>query len=87
MRAVLGWLRGEVDHCGMTAIPTLEEKGRKRRNREQQKLANVKTPVYQLGMGRTGPLKPGAVKYATPAECLSLARDASLGVYDFPAEH
>jgi transposase len=45
MRAFLGWLRGEPDHCSMAAIPTLEEEDRKRPNREHQKLAGEKTRI------------------------------------------
>ena len=30
MRAFLGWLRGEADHCSMAAIPTLAEEDAKR---------------------------------------------------------
>ena len=32
MRVVLGWLRGERGHCGMVAIPTLEEEDARRRS-------------------------------------------------------
>ena len=42
MRAFLGWLRGEADHCSMAAIPTLEEEDRKRPNREHQKPSGEK---------------------------------------------
>jgi transposase len=36
MRAFLGWLRGEADHCSMAAIPTLEEEDAKRPTRERE---------------------------------------------------
>jgi hypothetical protein len=38
MRAVLGWLRGEMRHCSMVAIPTIEEEDASRPNRERQNL-------------------------------------------------
>jgi len=34
MRSVLGWLRGEVKHCSMVAIPTLAEEDARRPNRD-----------------------------------------------------
>ena len=37
-RAVLGWLRGERDHCKMVAIPTIKEEDAKRPNRERDSL-------------------------------------------------
>ena len=38
MRSVLGWLRGEVKHCSMVAIPTLAEEDARRPNREHEML-------------------------------------------------
>ena len=43
MRAFLGWLRGEVKHCTMAAIATLEEEDAKRPNREHQTLTGERT--------------------------------------------
>lgn len=51
MRAFLGWLRGEADHCSMAAIPTLEEEDRKRPNREHQNLSGEKTRVINRVKG------------------------------------
>ena len=51
MRAFLGWLRGEADHCSMAAIPTLEEEDRKRPNREHQKLSGEKTRIISRVKG------------------------------------
>lgn len=45
IRAFLGWLRGEADHCSMAAIPTLEEEDRKRPNREHQSLGGERTRI------------------------------------------
>jgi transposase len=51
MRAFIGWLRGEADHCSMVAIPTLEEEDRKRPNREHQKLSGEKTRIINRVKG------------------------------------
>lgn len=45
MRAFLGWLRGEKRHCGMAAIPTIEEEDAKRPNREREKLVGDRTRI------------------------------------------
>ena len=51
MRAFLGWLRGEADHCGMAAVPTLDEEDRKRPNREHQTLSGEKTRIINRVKG------------------------------------
>jgi transposase len=51
MRAFLGWLRGEADHCSMAAIPTLDQEDRKRPNREHQKLSGEKTRIISRVKG------------------------------------
>jgi transposase len=45
MRAFLGWLRGEAEHCQMVVIPTIEEEDAKRPNRERNNLVREKTRV------------------------------------------
>src|SRR5215469_16666818 len=45
MRAVLGWLRGELKHCSMAAIPTIAEEDARRPNREHQTLVQEQTRV------------------------------------------
>src|SRR5918995_1283541 len=42
-RAFLGWLRGEPDHCGMAAVPTLEEEDAPRPNRQRENLVAERT--------------------------------------------
>ena len=42
-RAFLGWLRGEVKHCGMAAIPTLTEEDARRSSREHEHLVGERT--------------------------------------------
>src|SRR4051794_6025899 len=44
-RAFLGWLRGEPGHCGMAAIPTLEEEDARRPNREHEGLVGERTRI------------------------------------------
>ena len=51
MRAFLGWLRGEADHCSMAAVPTLAEEDRKRPNREHQNLSSEKTRIINRVKG------------------------------------
>ena len=42
-RVVLGWLRGEPNHCRMVAIPTIEEEDARRPNRERETLIRETT--------------------------------------------
>ena len=44
-RAFLGWLRGEPDHCHMTAIPTPEQEDDKRPSRERETLTREHTRI------------------------------------------
>src|SRR5258708_34664258 len=45
MRGFLGWLRGERGHCGVVAIPTIEEKDAKRPSRERETLVGERTRI------------------------------------------
>ena len=45
MRVFLGWLRGERGHCGMVAVPTLEEEDARRPSRERESLVNEKSRI------------------------------------------
>jgi transposase len=45
MRMFLGWLRGERGHCGMVAIPTIEEEDAKRPCRERETLLGERTRI------------------------------------------
>jgi transposase len=45
---VLGWLRGGAGHCGIVAIPTIEEEDASRPNRERD---SVVTSVHALSIG------------------------------------
>jgi transposase len=44
-RAVLGWLRGERDHCKMVAIPTVKDEDAKRPNRERDSLVGERSRI------------------------------------------
>ena len=44
-RALLGWLRGEEQHCSMLAIPTAEEEDAKRPHREREQLVGKCTGI------------------------------------------
>src|ERR687898_363246 len=50
-RAFLGWLRGEPGHCGMAAVPTLEEEDAKRPNREREGLVGERTRIVNRMKG------------------------------------
>jgi transposase len=45
MRSLLGWLRGEVKHCSMVAIPTLAEEDARRPNREHEMLVKERSRI------------------------------------------
>ena len=45
MRVFLGWLRGERGHCGMVAVPTIEEEDAKRPSRERENLIGERTRI------------------------------------------
>jgi len=45
MRVFLGWLRGERGHCGMVAVPTLEEEDARRPSCERERLVNEKSRI------------------------------------------
>ena len=45
MRAFLGWLRGEEDHCRMVAVPTIEEEDARRAHRERKALVKEQTKL------------------------------------------
>ncbi|CAH2603400.1 transposase [Rhodovastum atsumiense] len=45
MRVFMGWLRGERGHCGMVAVPTIEEEDAKRPSRERENLVGERTRI------------------------------------------
>src|SRR3954452_19500533 len=59
MRVLLGWLRGEVGHCTMAAVPGMNEEDAKRPTRERENLVaertrlvnRMKAAFARLGIG------------------------------------
>jgi len=51
LRVVVGWLRGERGHCGMVAIPTVEEEDAKRPSRERESLVVESTRLINRMKG------------------------------------
>jgi transposase len=45
LRVFVGWLRGERGHCGMVAIPTVDEEDAKRPSRERESLVGESTRI------------------------------------------
>ena len=45
LRVFMGWLRGERGHCGMVAVPTIEQEDAKRPSRERENLVGEKTRI------------------------------------------
>ena len=45
MRAFVGWLRGEAEHCRMVALPSLGEEDARRVHRERAKLSGEQTRI------------------------------------------
>ena len=73
MRAVLGWLRGEVKHCSMVAIPTLAEEDARRPNREHEHLVGERTRILnrlKAAMIRYG-IRNFNVKLRKASDCLA----------------
>jgi transposase len=82
-RAFLGWLRGEPDHCGMAAVPTLEEEDARRPNREREGLVGERTRIVnrvKAGLVRLGVrgFKPTLRNAAERLETLRTPEGASL---------
>src|SRR3954464_15632870 len=45
VRVFLGWLRGERGHCGMVAVPSIEDEDAKRPSRERESLVGERTRI------------------------------------------
>ena len=45
LRVFMGWLRGERGHCGMVAVPTIEDEDAKRPHRERENLVCERTRI------------------------------------------
>ncbi len=77
------WLRGEPDHCGMAAVPTLEEEDARRPNRERECLVGERTRIVnrvKAGLVRMGirGFKPALRNAAERLETLRTPEGAPL---------
>ncbi len=45
LHVFMGWLRGERGHCGMVAVPTIDEEDAKRPHRERENLVGEQTRI------------------------------------------
>jgi transposase len=82
-RSFLGWLRGEPGHCGMAAVPTLEEEDARRPNRERECLVGERTRIVnrvKAGLVRMGirGFKPALRNAAERLETLRTPEGAPL---------
>ncbi len=80
MRVFLGWLRGERGHCGMVAVPTIEEEDAKRPSRERESLVGERTRIInrmKSALARLGirGFKPELRKASQQLEALRTAED------------
>jgi transposase len=80
MRVFLGWLRGERGHCGMAAIPSVEEEDAKRPSRERESLVGERTRIIsrmKSALARLGirGFKPELRKVAQRLEAVRTPED------------
>ena len=80
MRVFLGWLRGERGHCGMVAVPTIEEEDAKRPSRERESLVGERTRIInrmKAALARLGirGFKPELRRAPRRLEALRTAED------------
>jgi transposase len=83
MRVFLGWLRGERGHCGMVAIPTIEEEDARRPSRERETLVNDRSRIInrmKSALARLGirGFKPHLRRAPERLACLQTAEGTSL---------
>jgi transposase len=83
MRVFLGWLRGERGHCGMVAIPTMEEEDARRPSRERESLVNERSRIInrmKSAFARFGirGFKPHLRRAPERLACLQTAEGTSL---------
>lgn len=80
MRVFLGWLRGERGHCGMVAVPTLEQEDAKQPSREREGLVGERTRLInrmKAALARLGirGFKPELRKAAQRLDALRTPED------------
>ena len=79
IRVFIGWLRGERGHCGMVAVPTIEEEDAKRPSRERENLVGERTRIVnqlKAALARLGirGFKPELRRAVQRLETLQLPR-------------
>jgi transposase len=82
-RVFLGWLRGERGHCGMVAVPTIEEEDAKRPSRERENLIGERTRIInrmKSALARLGirGFKPQLRKAPQLVEALRTPEDVAI---------
>jgi len=83
MRVFLGWLRGERGHCGMVAVPSLEEEDARRPSRERENLVSERTRIVnrmKAALARLGirGFKPELRKAAQQLESLHTPEESPI---------
>jgi transposase len=83
MRVFLGWLRGERGHCGMVAVPSLEEEDARRPSRERENLVGERTRIVnrmKAALARLGirGFKPELRKAAQQLESLHTPEESPI---------
>jgi transposase len=83
MRVFLGWLRGERGHCGMVAVPSLEEEDARRPSRERENLVAERTRIVnrmKAALARLGirGFKPELRKAAQQLESLHTPEESPI---------
>ena len=83
MRVFLGWLRGERGHCGMVAVPSLEEEDARRPSRERENLVGERTRIVnrmKAALARLGirGFKPELRKAAQQLELLHTPEESPI---------
>jgi transposase len=74
-RAFLGWLRGELKHCSIAAIPTLEDEDARQPSRERETFVGERTRILnrlKANLARLGiyGFRPNLARAASQLEAL-----------------
>jgi transposase len=87
MRVFLGWLRGERGHCGMVAIPTMEEEDARRPSRERECLVNESLTHHQPHEECTRPSRDPRIQATSAQGARASGRSADSGGHGPAGEH
>src|SRR5271169_5219062 len=87
MRVFLGWLRGERGHCGMVAIPTMEEEDARRRSRERESLVNERSRITNRMKSALARLGVGGIQATSAQGARASGRSADSGGHGPAGEH